>query len=255
MTPGKSCLQYCLAFLAVLVFLQSWSTPSVANQTSGRRLFQLYCASCHGPNGDGGRGPSLAVPVLYRAPTRKRLIEVIQSGIPGTEMPGSDIEEDQARLIAAWVSRLGKRPPERVFGNARLGNELYLKKGACAECHAIKGEGGVFGPDLTDIGLRRSAGFLRAALTDPDADLPEGFLQARAVTKRGDHIHGVRINEDSYSIQLRTISGQIYSLFKSELAQLHKDRGKSPMPGYGDVFSNREIEDVVAFLVSLRGEK
>ena len=40
-----------------------------------------------------------------------------------------------------------------------------------------------------------------------------------------------------------------------ELAELHRDWGVSPMPPYGGVFSATELDDVVAFLVSLRGVK
>jgi hypothetical protein len=42
---------------------------------------------------------------------------------------------------------------------------------------------------------------------------------------------------------------------KSELVELHKDWGKSPMPSYRDILPEQELDDVVAFMVSLRGAK
>jgi hypothetical protein len=65
----------------------------------------------------------------------------------------------------------------------------------------------------------------------------------------------VRVNEDTFSIQLRDSSDQVHSFFKSDLTELHKDWGKSPMPSYREVFSNLELDDVVAFLASLGRER
>jgi len=102
------------------------------------------------------------------------------------------------------------------------------------------------------------------ALTNPEADVPKGFssfgpdisipqnfLLVRVVTKNGLSLTGVRVNEDTFSIQMRDSSDQVHSFFKSDLTELHKDWGKSPMPSYREVFSNTELDDVVAFLASL----
>ena len=251
--------------LGTLLILQAPWTLAADEVDPGEHLFQLHCAACHGPNGEGGKGPTLAVPRLSRAPTEALLIKVIKGGIHGTEMPQSGLDDDQIRQVAPWVRKLGQLPPEQVPGNAQRGEQLYFTKGACARCHAIKGQGGAFGPDLTDIGLRRGASYLRTSLTDPEADvpksfsmfrsgvsIPENFLQVRVLTRDGQRIIGVRLNEDPFSIQLRDSSDRIYSFFKSELVELHKDWGKSPMPSYRDVFSKTELDDVVAFLVSLQ---
>ncbi len=47
----------------------------------------------------------------------------------------------------------------------------------------------------------------------------------------------------------------MYSFFKSELVELNKDKGKSPMPSYRDVLSKEKLDDLVAFLASLKGER
>jgi cbb3-type cytochrome oxidase cytochrome c subunit len=132
----------------------------------------------------------------------------------------------------------------------------------------LSGRGGASGPDLTGIGTRRGAAYLRTALTDPEADVPKGFssfnreteipenfLLVRVVTKSGQQLSGARVNEDTFSLQLRDSSDRVHSFFKSDLAELHKDWGKSPMPNYREVFSSTELEDIVAFLVSLGRER
>jgi hypothetical protein len=97
--------------------------------------------------------------------------------------------------------------------------------------------------------------YLREALLDPEAAVPDGFLQVRLVTQDGRRITGVRVNEDTFSIQIRDLSDNFHSFFKSELAELDKQQGKSPMPSYKGVFSSGELDDLVAYLDSLRGNQ
>ena len=66
---------------------------------------------------------------------------------------------------------------------------------------------------------------------------------------------GVRVNEDSFSIQIRDNAGRYYSFWKEELAQIDKQRGKSPMPSYKGTLSDDELTDVVAYLASLKEAK
>jgi putative heme-binding domain-containing protein len=232
----------------------------------GARLYAVHCASCHGPKGEGSRGPTLAQPNLPRAPDDASLMRIISGGISGTEMPRARLERPDVALLAAYVRSLGTRPVEQVAGDAARGKRLYFEKGQCAKCHTLQGEGSVFGGDLSDVGRQRSSAYLRRALTDPNADVPQSFsrngengfpanfLYVRVITKDGRDISGVRINEDTFSIQLRQSTGAVFSFFKDEV-QLDKTWGKSPMPSYADAFSKEELDDLVAFMVSLRGQR
>jgi cytochrome c oxidase cbb3-type subunit 3 len=229
---------------------------SRADLARGEKLFTVHCALCHGPKGEGGRGPMLTQAKLSRAPDDAALLKVIGEGIRGTEMPGAGAMSDhEVRQTAAYVRSLGKVTLKPVAGNPTHGSEIYRDKGKCAVCHSIHGEGGVSGPDLADIGARRSAGFLRESLVDPGAAVPEGYLLVKLVTKSGQTMNGIRVNEDSFSIQIRDDSGRSYSFWKSDVAQVDKQRGKSPMPSYKGQLSEDEMTDLVAYLASLKEEK
>jgi cytochrome c oxidase cbb3-type subunit 3 len=234
----------------------------------GRKIFEVHCVQCHGPKGEGSRGPTLAQAKLPRASDDASLLRIVQTGIAGTEMPRANLLPGEAPYVAAYVRSLGRMPMEAVPGDVAKGAELFKTKGACMTCHTLSGQGMAIGPDLTDVGARRSVAFIRRALTDPAADIPQSFnayraeislplnfLFVRVKTKAGKELAGVRINEDAYSIQLRDLTGRIHSLDKDNLAELIKDKGMSPMPVYAGVFSPAEMDDVVAYLVSLRGEK
>ena len=240
---------------------------SAADRAAGAKHFAVHCAFCHGGRGEGGKGPTLALPTLPRATDDAALVRIITTGLPGTEMPASRLSTGEIAQVAAFVRSLGELPPEPVRGDPARGAQLYATKGACATCHTIHGRGGAFGPDLTTIGRRRSAGHLRRALLEPSADvpqsaipyradvsLPENFLHVRVTTRDGRALAGVRLNEDAFSLQFRDASGRIHSVFKADLTALHKDRGFSPMPPYGDLFTPAELDDLVAHLVSLRGQ-
>ncbi len=235
---------------------------------AGQKLYRVHCAGCHGPGGEGARGPTLATASLPRAATQEQLVRVIRNGIAGTEMPSLRLRPAEVRDVAGWVRHLGRLPAEPVTGDAKRGGELYATKGACAQCHTINGRGGALGPDLTDIGLRRGVASLRASLVDPAAELPRSFSTMRSeismpatfvvvkvTTKDGRQVYGVRINEDTFSLQVRDLNQQIHSFFRTEIADVQKHWDQSPMPSYRDVFTKDELEDLIAYLVSLKGEQ
>src|ERR1035438_492057 len=168
-----------------------------ADLLSGEKLFQVHCALCHGPKGVGGRGPLLTRAKLSRAADDSALLKILEDGIRGTEMPGAGAMSDrEMRQTAAYVRSLGKVAMKPVPGDAAHGAEIYRGKGNCAGCHAVHGEGGVEGPDLSGIGDSRSAAYLRESIVNPGASVPEGYLLVTVVPYSGQRVTGVRVNED-----------------------------------------------------------
>jgi putative heme-binding domain-containing protein len=246
--------------VGAVFLLASSLTAQVANRPpataelieQGRQIYVSQCGGCHGLDGSGGRGPSLARPRLLHAPDDDALYSVIQRGIPGTEMPSSWFSSGQIWAVASYVRTLGRVAAEPVSGDAARGREIYFSKGGCAQCHSIAGHGGGVGPDLDDIGARRSVSHLRQALREPEAFIPARFVQVRLVTRDGRAITGVRVNEDSFSIQVRDLANVVHSFWKDELREVEKEWGRSPMPAYQSL-SAREIDDLVAYLASFQG--
>jgi len=240
------------------------ATPSAEDLTRGGQLFAVHCAPCHGRDGEGNLGPPLNVPVLTRAPDLASLIGIIRGGIDGTQMPKSGLLPEEILQVASWVRSLSERPADALDGDPARGKALYFGKGSCRTCHTVGGQGGALGPDLGEIGRRRGAEHLRRSLVEPAADLPrsfssrpdvqipQNFLLVEVTPKSGPTFTGVRVNEDSFSIQVRDVAGRVHSFFKSELTGLKKEWGLSPMPSYAHL-TDAELDDLVAFLASLRG--
>jgi cytochrome c oxidase cbb3-type subunit 3 len=225
-----------------------------AQLEEGRMLFESLCGSCHGPFGNGGKGANLAQPQLRRATDDQALQNIIRRGIPGTEMPSHFLTPQQISNVAAYVKTLGLIEPEEVPGDAMRGAETYASLD-CRACHTLGGEGGIVGPLLDDVGARRSAAHIREALLTPDASVPNGFLQLRVVTEGGRSLTGIRVNEDGFSVQLRDLDGDLQSFWKDELQTLEKDWGRSPMATYEGRLTSEQLDDLVAYLVSLTGSQ
>jgi putative heme-binding domain-containing protein len=231
---------------------QSINEP-VGDAVLGQKRFESQCALCHGEDGSGGRGPNLRRPKLDHAPDDATLRKVISEGIQ-PEMPGAwQLSPHEVASVAVYVRKLGGVPAEPVPGDAAHGQQVYDSKG-CASCHMIAGSGSGFGPELGDIGARRSISYLRESLISPEASVPDHFLMVSAITAAGATISGVRANEDSFTIQIKDANGAFRSFRKSELKELRKLRGKSPMPSYDGKLTPEELTDVVAYLANLSGK-
>jgi len=236
-----------------------------ADIDGGKLLFQGMCTECHGAGAAGGDAPPLNRPKLLHAPTDAALANIIENGIPNTAMPRvRRMTESETRQLVAYIRSLGKVADVKVPGDVRKGGDIYKSLG-CATCHIVNGQGGNLGPDLTDIGFMRGPSYLRQSIVDPGAALPKGVLQVpsrgyseylplRIVTKQGGEVRGIRVNEDTFTIQVRDQAGKFYSLRKADLELLEKQTGKSLMPSFSNRLMPAELTDLVAYLASLQGE-
>jgi len=252
---------FCVGLLAagLAIGQQPAPDPLTAATTddikAGKRLYDSQCALCHGIGGTGGRGPAFTVSKLRRASDGPELIGLVINGVDGSGMPAFwFLGERPVFQVAAYVRSLGaKTQAASLPGDREHGKALFKSKG-CAGCHVVNGEGSAYGPELTEIGARRNAAFLRESILDPGASVPEGFVIVSATPRGGRAVTGMRVNEDSFTIQIRDAGGKFHSFRKQELADLQKNFGKSPMPSYLGKMPDADVDDLVAWLASLRGE-
>ena len=248
-------------FVAGIGFAQQQVAPDpLAAATTndiagGKRIYDSQCALCHGIGGSGGRGPAFNVSKLRHGSDGAALIEFIVEGSEATGMPSFwFLGERPVFQVAAYVHSLGVTTEAvPLKGNPAHGMALYKTQG-CAGCHVVAGSGSAYGPELTDIGARRNTSFLRQVLQDPGSSVPEGFAVVRATLRGGRTVTGIRLNEDSFTIQIRDASGKFYSFRKQDLTDLRKEFDQSPMPAYRGKLSDSDMDDLIAWLASLRGK-
>ena len=224
--------------------------PSPDDVRFGANIFHSHCAECHGLNGEGDRGPDLTRGSFRHGMTDEALFLTITYGITGTQMPGSYFPANQIWQVVAFVKSLSHPNSDAsVPGNASAGATLFRRNG-CSKCHLIGREGGRLGPDLTDIGSIRSPAYLRTAIIDPNAKSIAAYRAVRIVDNTGKQISGVRLNEDTYSIQIMDYQENLRSLLKRDLREVEVSKD-SAMPAFSKL-SAAELDDLTAYLCSLK---
>ena len=218
---------------------------------AGGRIFRSHCASCHGLDGAGGKGPDLTPGVYRHGSEDLDLYNTISLGVPGSEMAGIFFEGKQLWQIVAYVRSLANSEGGQLAGDAANGGTLVRGKGGCLQCHMAGGEGGRMGPSLDDIGAARSAAHLKEAILEPGKDVLPSHWTFKATTKKGESISGRRLNEDTFSVQLLDSKDRLVSLAKSDL-ESYEIVKTSVMPSYKGMLTDTEVDDVVAYLVSLK---
>jgi putative heme-binding domain-containing protein len=245
------CLGVLIAAQAARAQNNVFDTPEGIAQ--GAALFQSRCTYCHGAHGEGGRGPDLTAGSYRHGGSNAELFATVRNGISGTEMPAVGFSDDESWKVVAYLKKLGSSGPmEKAPGDAAAGQLVFEGKGRCLSCHAAGHAGGSVGPDLATVGRRRNLKYLEESLVNPEADVPIRYRGIQVITKAGQTISGIRVNEDDLSIQIRDTSDNIRSFMKTDVKDIRFDK-PSLMPAYGSVLSKKEIEDVVAYLSSLRG--
>jgi len=190
---------------------------------------------------------------------------IIKNGMGGGGMPAfaGQLDDTQIGQIVDYLLTLTRKETGTVTGDSAKGKQVYESSG-CASCHIIAGEGADSGPELTNVGGLRGPSYLRNAVLYPGSDLPQArvFLETgglldymfiHVVTKEGRSFDGTRVTEDSFRIVIKDAGGKFLSFQKADLRELKKEPGKSVMPSFKGKLSDAEVNDLVAYLASLKG--
>jgi putative heme-binding domain-containing protein len=211
------------------------------------------------------KGPNLTTGRWVHGGRDGELFHTIQQGVPGTLMPAQEniLTETETWQVISYLDSLQKPVP--LAGNVDRGREIFVGNGSCLSCHMVNGHGGRLGPDLSRVGAERSTAYLAESIRQPSAHLAEGIIEpdkdlaqkyqtVTAITKDGRKIVGVALNEDSFSLQMMGMDQNLHLFVKSELRELIHSQ-KSLMPPYPpETLTNSDLQDLVAYLASLRGQ-
>lgn len=137
-------------------------------------------------------------------------------------------------------------------GNAQLGRRYFMTSSAaeCVRCHAIGGQGGEVGPNLSNIGNVLSREQILQALIEPSARLSPGFGMVVLTLKDGTSAAGILSEENDHELILKTSEAEPLKIPVARIAK--RDNVPSSMPPMGSIMTKREIRDVVEFLSGLK---
>ena len=141
---------------------------------AGRQLYDGTCQSCHGPAGQGDRGPALDTGRFAHGTQDGDLFHVIRAGVSGTQMPP----------FAA----------------------------------------------LTDEQIWQLVTYLRSLTSSaPASRTPAPPPSIVVTTKEGRELRGVRLNEDTFTLQMADAAGAFHFFDKASL-QSYRVEGPSTAP-------------------------
>jgi putative heme-binding domain-containing protein len=220
----------------------------------GARIYSEQCDRCHGATGTGVNGVDLKSGKFRSAGTDGQLRNVITRGFPTSGMPPFDLDAASLTGVVAFLRNMNTFDRASVHpGHAGRGQALFEGKGACSGCHRVTGKGSRKAPDLTEIGAVRSAGWIERSLLDPSSQMAPINRPVHIVTRGGRVINGRRLNEDTYTIQITDDEGQLVSLAKQDLSELAIST-ESRMPSVDGKLTREELADLLAYLLSLKGQ-
>ena len=279
LSDGRRSAFLAIMFLAIVVLAgpaASAQNPLAGDAKAaklGEYQFRINCAMCHGLGArGGGRGPDLTRAVKTHTHSDADMFQVISNGIAGTAMPangtngqGVGMTDEEIWQIITYIRSQEVKAPAHAMGNGAHGKGLFFGDANCSLCHMVDGKGGRLGPDLTGVGgsrtreaiidsVRNPSRRLAWGLTESMKEFPQEYESVTVKTADGKEIKGVTLNEDSFSVQIMDASEQIHLLEKDKLLSFHKSR-ESAMPKFGvDVLSDKDLEDIVTYLVTVRAK-
>ncbi len=240
-----------LFFCAPDVLLAQAYAP--ADVQYGARVYGEQCTVCHGGTGDGVTGVDLRANRFKRSSTDNDLRNVISDGVEGTGMPPFKFDPPELTAVIAYLRNMRNFDSRTTpIGDPARGQNVFQGKGECARCHRVNGRGPRVAPDLSDIGVTRTADSLQRIIVDPDAEMRFANRSVRAVTSDGKVITGRRLNEDTYTVQLIDEQEHLVSLVKANLREYGLVR-RTSMPAYRDKLTATELADLLAYMLSLKG--
>lgn len=157
----------------------------------------------------------------------------------------ADSEEQTARLNAL-VTQIEQ-------GNSESGKQLFLSNRlACAGCHRIGGQGGMVGPDLSQIAKIRTTRQLAEAVLFPSATLANGFETYTLATHAGLVLTGLIRRETADAVYLVSTDGSERRVLRAEIAEITPSSVSVMPQGLDRQLSAEQLRDLVAFLQTLK---
>lgn len=157
-------------------------------------------------------------------------------------------------VAAQAAAVLGQTPPsasDSISGNPAAGKLIFDGPGNCLSCHRVGASGSIVGPNLSNIGAQLTPDRLRQWLLNPPQKTAPQSLLYEIVTRSGKTIRGKLLNQDPFSLQMLDSSGELVAFPRSQVRAAHFVEPPS-MPTYQGKLAHARIDDLVAYLASLR---
>jgi putative membrane-bound dehydrogenase-like protein len=158
----------------------------------------------------------------------------------GTVRPGTPEEK------LAEVRRLGN-DLRAGAGNPLAGRELFRKH--CAACHALYGEGGSVGPDLTHAN-RKDRDYLLVSIVDPSAMVRKEYLAYNVRSTDGRSLTGLLVEQTPAAVTLLDGQGQRTRVVREKVESIEESPVSLMPENLLKELGPRDLRDLFSYLQS-----
>ena len=138
-------------------------------------------------------------------------------------------------------------------GDREMGRAIFAERTdvQCLRCHAVKGEGGSAGPDLSRIGERQTREYLLESILFPAKHIAQGFETVTVRLDNGDTVAGVLKSEDARHVVLVDPEKGDVKIEKARITARRGGQTAMP-PDIAQTLSKHDLRDLVEFLAGLK---
>lgn len=166
--------------------------PEITEQVNaGKKTWHKYdCIGCHTIFGNGSYFAPDLTKIAEKKPKEylKKFLMDPKAVNPKASMPKFGITADEADKLLeflGWTAKVDTNdwPPKPILAGAAGSGGIELSAGQrlyqshrCSACHMINGIGGTSGPDLSHVGSRRDAHWLKEHFEHPQKLVPNSAM-------------------------------------------------------------------------------
>lgn len=130
-------------------------------------------------------------------------------------------------------------------GDAAKGQATFTT--FCVTCHQINGTGVDFGPNLSDIGTRKSKELIIESILYPSKVIEPGFEMLIIALENEETGMGIVVAETDTELTLKAVGGAKTSYKKSDIVSRNK-LPTSVMPPLGAALSASDVANIAEYL-------
>jgi putative heme-binding domain-containing protein len=140
--------------------------------------------------------------------------------------------------------------PEIAGGDWARGRAVFTgSQAVCSVCHQVRGEGGIIGPDLSNLVHRDYASVLKDIL-QPSAAINPDRIAYVIELKAGGSMLGIILEDTATSLVVGDVTGAKQTIARSDIASL-KASAVSLMPeGLWQNLNVQQQRDLMTFLLT-----
>jgi putative heme-binding domain-containing protein len=150
----------------------------------------------------------------------------------------------KARSSGGTDSRAAPKPD----GDWQHGREMFFGELQCFKCHRIRGEGGIAGPDLSNLIHRDAVSVLRD-IREPSATIHPDYVTYQVATKDGEVTQGFIRSQGEDAVQLFDVNGKETRIPRADIESLHPTELSLMPAGLLEGRKTNDVRDILTFLL------